>query len=309
MKELFEKVYKTAAFYQVKTLNLARGLWFDLARPELERPVFVVGCSRAGTTLVYKTLSESPQLGSLQRETHDFWAGLHPPAERGWESHAIPCSSACEADRLTVARQFYRHTGKLRFVDKNNQNGLSIPYLHALFPGAFFVYVKRNPGDNLHSLIEGWKKPEVFGLWAEHLPAKVNIDGGRFRHWCFFLPPGWREYLNSPIEEVCAFQYRQMNAAILEAKSLVTEDRWCEVCYEDILDRPVDAFAALFDRCQVPFDQHLRRHCSEVLQKPYNAFSEIGKDKWQSTPNREKIEKVLPKVQELAQKMGYLCSQ
>lgn len=307
MKELATKVYKTAGFYQAKTLQLVRGLWFELIKPVVEQPVFVVGCSRAGTTLVYKTLSESPQLGSLQRETHDFWASLHPPAERGWESHVIPRSSACEADRLTVARLFYCHTGKLRFVDKNNQNGLSIPYLQRLFPDAFFVYVKRNPGDNLHSLIEGWKKPEIFGLWAKDLPAEVNIEGGRFRRWCFFLPPDWREYLDSSIEEVCALQYRKMNAAILEAKSQVAEDRWCEVFYEDILDHAVDAFAAIFARCQLPFDQHLRRHCSEVLQKPYNAFSKIGKDKWKSSPNRGKIEKVLPKVQDVAEEMGYLC--
>lgn len=305
MQELVEKAYKTVAFYHAKALQLARGLWFELAQPVVGQPVFVVGCSRAGTTLVYKTLSASPRLGSLQRETHDFWASLHPPAERGWDSHAIPPESACQADCLTVAKLFYRHTGKLRFVDKNNQNGFSIPYLKALFPDAFFVYVKRNPGDNLHSLIEGWKQPEVFGRWAKDLPAQVNIEGGRFRRWCFFLPPGWREYLNAPIEEVCAFQYRKMNAAILQARSLVAEDRWCEVFYEDILDHPEETFAAVFERCQVPFDQHMRCRCRKVLQTPYNPFSKIGKDKWKVTPNREKIEKVLPKVQDVAKAMGY----
>ena len=34
--------------------------------------------SRGGTTLVYRTFSESRELGSLIRETHDYWAGLHP---------------------------------------------------------------------------------------------------------------------------------------------------------------------------------------------------------------------------------------
>ncbi|MCX8049619.1 MAG: sulfotransferase [Methylohalobius sp.] len=304
MKELIEKVYKTAAFYQAKALRVLRGHWFDWTKPRLNRPIFVVGCSRAGTTLVYKTLSESAHLGSLHKETHDFWASLHPLEERGFDSHVIPPEAACEADRKAVSRLFYSHTGKLRFVDKNNQNGLSIPYLHALFPDAYFVYVKRNPGDNIHSLIEGWKKPEVFGLWAKDLPAQVNIEEGKFRRWCFFLPPGWRKYLNASIEEVCALQYRAMNAAILKAKALV-KNRWCEVFYEDILVEPVGSFTKVFAAVDVPFDDSLRRHCQVVLQNPYNAFSRVGIDKWKASPNREKIERILPHVEEVAREMGY----
>lgn len=305
MQAFREKIYKTAAFYQTKLLRLMRGGWFALAKPPLGPPVFVVGCSRAGTTLVYKTLSESPELGSLQRETHDFWASLHPPAARGWDSHRIPPEAASDRDRQIVFRLFYTHTGRRRFVDKNNQNGFSIPYLRRLFPEAFFVYVKRNPGDNLHSLLEGWKKPEVFGLWAEHLPAEVKIEKGQYRRWCFFLPPGWRAYLDASIEEVCAFQYREINAAILEAKSEVAKERWCEVSYEAILADPVEAFAKVFAQCKLPFDRHIAQHCREVLKRPYNAFSKVGQNKWQDTPNRAKIERVLPKVAEIAARMGY----
>ncbi|WP_022948490.1 sulfotransferase family protein [Methylohalobius crimeensis] len=305
MRELEEKVYKTVAYYQAKALHIARGIWFDVAAPIVKQPVFVVGCSRAGTTLVYKTLSESSRLGSLQKETHDFWANLHPPEERHWDSHGVPPECAAESDRRQVARLFYSRTGQCRFVDKNNQNGLSIPYLLRLFPDAFFVYVKRNPGDNIHSLIEGWKRAEVFGTWSDRLPERVNIEAGRFQRWCFFLPLGWRAYRDTSIEEVCAFQYREMNASILEARSLVAQDRWCELFYEDILDDPIEAFSTVFAHCRVPFDDHLRRHSGEVLQKPYNAFSRIGKDKWKATLNREKIERVLPTVQTVAGKMGY----
>ena len=48
-----------------------------------QRPIIVVGCSRAGTTLVYKPLSESRKIGSHQRETRDYWTGLHPLADTG----------------------------------------------------------------------------------------------------------------------------------------------------------------------------------------------------------------------------------
>jgi hypothetical protein len=268
-------------------------------------PVFIVGCSRAGTTLVYKTFSESDELGSLQRETHDFWSGLHPIEERDWSSHALFARDASEADRLSVARYFFSQTGKRRFVDKNNQNGLSIPYLYALFPDACFVYVRRNPGDNINSLIEGWRRPDEYATWSGDLPGEVCIDGGAVTRWCFFLPDGWRSYLDSTLEEVCAFQYQAMNEAILEAKSLVPERQWVDIRYEDLLVDPVSSFRSAFENCGVGFTLELVRHCESVLANPYNAFSEIRRDKWRQGRNSDRLEKVLSSLGRLAGRMGY----
>ena len=124
MSELLQNVRKTLDFHASRMSIAARGAWWSLSRPTLEKPVFVVGCSRAGTTLVYKTFSESRQLGSLQRETHDFWAALHPLADKGWRTHGLDASDASQRDRDAVARYFFANTGQRRVVDKNNQNGL-----------------------------------------------------------------------------------------------------------------------------------------------------------------------------------------
>ena len=127
MKGFFDKVYKTAKYYEAIARLIIRKARFAISPVSLNRPIFVVGCSRAGTTLVYKTFSESKELGSLQKETHDFWASLHPVAERSWSSHEIPKTLACEQDNEKATRLFYTGTGQRRIVDKNNQNGLSIP--------------------------------------------------------------------------------------------------------------------------------------------------------------------------------------
>ena len=305
MAEFLSKIAKTLHHYARKWLVILRGLWWDVVKPMPLAPVFIVGCSRAGTTLVYKTFSESAELGSLQKETHDFWSRLHPIEERQWESHVLPANDACESDRLSVARYFFSHTGRRRFVDKNNQNGLSIPYLHTLFPNACFVYVRRNPGDNINSLIEGWRRPDEFATWSRDLPEKVNIDGGDITRWCFFLPAGWRTYLDSTLEEVCAFQYQAMNEAILEAKSTIPESQWIDIRYEDLLSDPVNTFRTAFEKCAITFTPALQQHCESVLANPYNAFSEIRPDKWRQGRNRERLEKVLPSLGQLADRMGY----
>ena len=305
MSEFWLKVDKTLRHYQRKFTCAVRNAVWQVRRHAADRPIFVVGCSRAGTTLVYKTLSEAAELGSLQRETHDFWMTLHPLAEKQWNTHALNAQDAKPGERDFVSRYFYAHTGKQRFVDKNNQNGLCVPYLHALFPSAHFVYVKRSPGDNINSLIEGWGKPEEFATWSLELREKVAIDAGHYARWCFFLSEGWRDYLQASIEAVSAFQYRTMNEAIVAASRAIPPAQWHEVCYEDLVKHPVAGFRRLFESCDLSFTPKLEQHCAKVLDTPYNAFSEIRLDKWRDGRNRERIELALPSVLDIAKKMGY----
>jgi len=305
LSEFLIKASKTLAHHGRRLQRGVRSAGWKLSRRPAQRPVIVVGCSRAGTTLVYKTLSESYEIGSLQRETHDWWTGLHPLAEKNWDTHALDAGDVRAADRDTVSRYFYTWTGQHRWVDKNNQNGLCVPYLHALFPDAVFVYVKRSPGDNLNSLIEGWKKPEEFATWSSALPATVAVEDGTLTQWCFFLADGWRDYVNAPVEAVAAFQYGAINRAILDAKESIPAGQWVEVFYEDFLRDPVATFRRVFEGCGLALDMRLQAHCAEVLDIPYNAFSEIRLDKWKDGRNRDRIERVLPQVAEVAARMGY----
>lgn len=305
LSEFLDKAQKTLAWHGKRSQRVLRGLAWSLSRRPADRPIIVVGCSRAGTTLVYKTLSESSEIGTLQRETHDWWSALHPPADKNWDTHALDAADVRPADRDTASRYFYAWTGKHRWVDKNNQNGLCVPYLQALFPDAVFVFVKRSPGDNLNSLIEGWRKPDEFATWSKSLPEKVAVDNGRLDQWCFFLAEGWRTYLNAPVEEVAAFQYEAINRAILDAKSGIPPAQWIEVHYEDFLRAPEVTFERLFAACGLRFDAATRARCMDALDVPYNAFSEIRLDKWMDGRNRDRIERVLPRVAEVAARMGY----
>lgn len=305
MNEFFQKVIKTSKFYLKKVLLQFRLFRYQVSKVKLDQPIFVVGCSRAGTTLVYKTLSESKYLGSLQKETHVFWAELHPIQDRNWLSHEIPEEMACDEDIKHVSQFFYSQTGKNRIVDKNNQNGLSIPYLAKLFPDAHFIYIKRNPGDNINSLIQGWNKASEFATWSDKIPESINIEKGKYKQWCFFLAKDWRKYTQALIEEVCAYQYKAMNEAILDANINIPEQQWHELSYEKLIREPVEEFEKLFTACGVPFDKHVRLHCQNVLQKPYNTFSEIRVEKWKDEQYKEKIESILPSINHICNRMGY----
>jgi hypothetical protein len=104
---------------------------------------------------------------------------------------------------------------------------------------------------------------------------------------------------------VCAFQYNAINRAILDARNSIPERQWTEVFYEDLVRDPVSGFENVFRHCDLRFDAQLRAHTQDVLNTPYNAFSEIRLDKWKSSRNCEKINRVLPAVRDTGISMGY----
>ena len=304
MNEFWLKVDKTVRHHAHNTLINIRSAWWGLSRPVADRPIFIVSGSRSGTQMLYKTLSESREIGTLQREIYPVWDSLHHPSDKNWDTHTLNADDASQHDRETITRYFYARTGKTRFVDKNNQHGLAVPYLHALFPDATFVYIKRSPGDTLNSMIEGWSKPER-STWSKELPDKIAVDRGVYTHWCFFLPDGWRDYRQASVEEVCAYQYRSIHGAILEAKKNIPASQWLEVFYEDIVNNPAAEIRALFNQLGLTFDERVESHTVDLLSKPYDSQFEIRLDKWLDSRHRTRIERVLPRLNDIAQAMGY----
>jgi hypothetical protein len=299
-----DKIRKTANFYSTLLLVEWRNLIWPLVRHRFEKPVFIVGCSRSGTTVGYKVLSMAKRLASLEKESHDFWNSLHPPEEKNWDSHSLDAEDVSERDRMDVSRYFFKHLGMRRFVDKANQNCFRIPYLLELFPDAIFIYVKRDGRDNVNSLIHGWGKPDEFAAWSRSLPYDVEVDNGQYRRWCFFLFPGWRNYLQSPVEEVCAQQWISANGSVISFHTQEPGMDWIEIFYEDLLSRPLEIFRELFERLDIPFTDDVKDHCSDLLSNPYNVFSPPRLNKWEEE-NTERIERIIPVIQDTMMKMGY----
>ena len=54
-----------------------------------DRPVFVLGSPRSGTTLLYEVLGRSPHVASLRVESHFLWEMFHPLPAEGFRSHEL----------------------------------------------------------------------------------------------------------------------------------------------------------------------------------------------------------------------------
>ena len=287
-----------------------RGLWWDVQRPTMPDPVFVIGCSRSGTTVTYETLASSQAFTAFGFEIPQFWNGLHGPLNNGWESEAAGAEDAQPGFRNAAFRYFYQHLGKGLLLDKTCINTMRIPFLYRLFPDARFVFIHRNGYDNISSMMDGWRKGRTdggFGLtqFFGPSPESVTINNGEFSQWHFFLPPGWRAFNQATLEEVCAFQWMTANRMALEASRQIPAVQWIQIRYEDIIDHPESTFRDVFTRLKIDFDQKLQARCSNLQRHPTSMVSGPPQsNKWLSR-NPEAIHNIADRIRPMMRELGY----
>jgi hypothetical protein len=287
-----------------------RGQWWDVARPASPDPVFVLGCSRSGTTVTYETLAAAPGLLSFGCEIPEFWNGLYGPLNNGWASEAAEAHDARPEHRDAAFRFFYQRLGRGRVLDKSCINTLRVPYLFRLFPHARFVFIHRDGRDNISSMIDGWRQGRSdggFGLthFFGPSPAPVAINDGEFSEWHFFLPPGWRDYNRAPLEDVCAFQWLTANRLALDAAREIPADQWIRIRYEDVVERPVEVFGEVFERLAIRFDDALQARCRSLDQRPTSIVSgPPARAKWKKR-NPAAIERISARIRPMMEELGY----
>ena len=284
-----------------------RGMYWDLVRPSSPDPVFIIGCSRSGTTVTYETVSSSRELLSFGYEIPQFWNSLSGPHNNNWHSEAAVASDARPDHRDSAQRFFFQRLGRGRVVDKTCINVMRAAYLYRLFPQATFIYIHRDGRDNISSMIDGWRHDRHFGLsqFLGPSPEPVNINNAEFQEWSFFLPPGWRDYNNATVEEVCAYQWITANGMALEARAFIPPEQWIQLRYEDIFDRPVDMFRDVFRRISVTFDPELQARCKTLGSRPTSIVKGAPRrQKWREH-NPQAIERILPVIRPMMLELGY----
>jgi hypothetical protein len=160
-----------------------------------ERPVFVIGMPRSGTTLTEQILASHGAvrgLGELQdmpRLSRRIGGGLENPP--GFAS-ALPVLLAEESRRLAdIYLDAYRGTdgGALRIVDKRPHNYELLGLIALLFPRARIIRCRRNAMDNCLSMYmqffsEGHSYNRDLGMLGQYYRAYEDLMG----HWRAVLP-------------------------------------------------------------------------------------------------------------------------
>jgi hypothetical protein len=269
--------------------------------PPPDRPIFVIGCPRSGTSVLLQTFLRSSEVRSVQAEGHILWDPFHPKPR---DSDVLTARDASERERKYIHLAIRLFVRGRRFVDKTPENCLRIPYVDALFPDATFVFLRRRAADNVNSLMEGWKARPRFV--THRLPEPLEGIGlPDPQAWSFVLLRGWRDLRSASLEEICARQYVACNEAVLEASEGMDPSRWLDVSYERFVAAPVDETRRLFARVGVAFTPEAERFAATLDRRPSaTALTPPKPEKWREQ-NLEAIERILPLVTETERRLGY----
>jgi Flp pilus assembly protein TadD len=189
-----------------------------------ERPVFVLGMPRSGTSLVEQIIASHPQAhgaGEL-----DFWQNVVRRHETEFRESLLtePMRRKLAQDYL---RQLARHSGSaLRVVDKAPFNANYLGIIHATFPRARIIYLQRDPIDTCLSCY--FQQFPPFLNWSMDLADLEHYyrDSHRLAaHWHRVLPPG--TILDVPYAELTADQ-EKWTRRILEFIGLPWDERCLE---------------------------------------------------------------------------------
>lgn len=269
---------------------------------KLDRPIFIIGAPRSGTSMLYAILRTSSELRHWPGEAHEVWEADHHPALRGWDSNELTASQAEDKSADRIRRSFFLVTGpNKRLIDKTPRNALRIPFIGAVFPDARYVFLQRDGRDNINSLINAWRTPRYR---TYKLPEPHSIPGVDPNWWKFTLYPGWRSEMAGPLEVVCARQWMLSYDYALAALNGVPAERQLTVRYETLADRPEEEVGRILGFLELPYEAAVRDKAEAARSKPVNVVTPPERGKWRRE-NPMEIESILPLIRPTMEALGY----
>lgn len=193
---------------------------------------------------------------------------------------------------------------------KTPSNAYRLGFLRALFPAARFriLHLTRNPAASINGIYDGWHH---WGFHSHYIGAELEIPNYSQAEspdrgwWKFDLPRGWQAHMKSPLEEICAFQWRAAHEAILQFAHAERVD-YKRIRFEEILEgangRP-EILTDLCDWLEIPGDELLTA-LSRPLS-PVMATKAPRKRRWHD--NADVLMRVLnqPGIRSLSETLGY----
>jgi hypothetical protein len=250
-------------------------------RSRFDRPIFIVSPPRSGSTLLFETLAQAPDLYTVGDESHGIIEGiaeLSMPA-RGWTSNRLTVDDARPELVERLAQSFYNAlrdrdgraaAGRVRMLEKTPKNALRVPFFNAAWPDASFVYLYRDPRQTLASMIEAWR--------SGRFRTYRRLPGWRGDPWSLLLVPGWQELIGLPLPQVVARQWAITTDILLDDLGQIPRERLRAIAHDDFLAAPGAGIEALAASLELGWDRPLG---GELPLSKYT-LSEPRADKWRA---------------------------
>lgn len=264
-----------------------------------DRPIFIVSTPRSGSTLLFETLAQAPNLFTIGGESHRFIEGLQPftPSAHNWASNELSEADAKHPAVKMMADAFYSYLkdrdgrpsqGSVRMLEKTPKNSLRIPFLNTIWPDGLFVYLYRDPRQTLASMMRAWQSGK-FKTYS-------NLPGWTGLPWSLVLVPGWQDLLDAPLPDIVAYQWATASTIMLDNLDVLPDDRIVSIDYDAFLSDPQASMQSLSFALGLDWDREL----PDRLPPSRMTLTAPAPGKWREL--EQEIEEVLPSVSEVAER-------
>jgi len=202
----------------------------------------------------------------------------------------------------------------VRFLEKTPKNSLRVPLLNRLFPDALFVWNRRNPEDNIDSLVAGWNTSDTIGpielprfsRFGYSTADDLDLQGYSGTRWNFALVPEWESLQGRNLGEVAAWQYYQCNRYSHEDLDELEENRVVTVQHEQFVRDPLGVIRRILERAGLSMPPVVERFASALPRVNSTRDTEEGeRDELRHPEEVERGLASVPKLNEFCARLGY----
>lgn len=244
----------------------------------VDRPIFILGAGRSGTTILGSVLAFHRDVGFLN-EPKAVWHSACPDEDLIGNFGERPgrwrltSDDASDEMRRTMSRIYGAYlvvASATRIVDKYPELIFRADFVRALFPDARFVILVRN----------GWDTVSSIAAWSERHGRHAH---GTSIDWWGVDRRKWTSLVDEVISGDPAFDslgvnIRQLDrtedlaavewlATMREVQAVLAAhaDRSMLLRFEELTDTPGDAVDGLCDACELSRDPRFRDHAQALL--------------------------------------------
>lgn len=247
----------------------------------VDRPIFITGLGRSGTTVLGLIMSLHKELGYLN-EPKAAWSLVDERTDTvddyvtGKGQYNLLESHVTDGMRLIAQRIFGRYLsviGRARLLDKYPEHIFRVDYLLSIFPDAKIVFITRSGVDAVASIAK-WSQDN--GL--EQSDSVEDWWGRNDAKWDYLCEqilsePSYKEALvdvDLPaldhVNRAALEWVATMNAGLVARQAFPEQIN--SVSYESLLTQPEAFFESLFGFCELDLQQDLIEYAkSKIFQQ------------------------------------------
>lgn len=252
-----------------------------MAQP-LKPPIFLIGNYRSGTTITQKLIGLHPDVVTWY-EPRTLWLYADP----GRSHDEFGEVDATAAVTRYIRRRFLKYqmrNGGRRVMENTPSNVLRVPYVHAMFPDAIYLFMTRNPFSCISSMDLKWKRPKTLSGLRRTLavtpPTQLHHYAGDFiRHFVLkrllkqrvvgIYGPRYegidRDLAAHGRLKVVARQWARCNGKARADLSKIGAKRVLAFRYEDLIEDPGAMVRRIYDHCGLGCSAEIVRAAEQMV--------------------------------------------